>query len=342
MKLRLVIYIFGLTIVVRATARVYACCEEPVAYFTGPSAVYCGDNATFTCLSYDVDSAISSRSWSASEGTPSTGSGTTFTTKWCTTGTKYVTLTVWDSDCSAGCCPDKSDSYGRTTYVLSVEVVSVSSYNSLCVNCNFDFTATTNPEGKYTCLEWTGGGTPATGSGQTFTTRWSTTGTKTVTASCCGGSKSKQVTVAAPTNFREVSWEDLGDGTLRFEHAWDSTSGNLFDLIGCMVGEKVDYPGGDPYFWPEPWVFDHENPFTNNHEAMDGGIIDTHGPDNPTAPYCAAGFIATQVYRWRDCQENYTTLLGPISIYRIISGEGEVWRYSIIKSGGYAEIFPLP
>lgn len=196
MMLRLIICICSLTIVACATDKVYACCEDPVACFTGPWEVYCGDNATFTCTSYDYESAISSRSWSAGGGTPSTGSGTTFTTKWCTTGTKYVSLTVWDSDCSVGCCPNKSDSYGRSVNVLSVTVASVTSdKGAACAGCTITFTATTNPAGKYGCLEWSGGGTPATGSGQTFTTSWSTAGTKTVTASCCGSSISKPVTI---------------------------------------------------------------------------------------------------------------------------------------------------
>jgi len=196
MKLRLVIYIFGLTIVVCATARVYACCEEPVAYFTGPPFVYCGDEATFTCTSTDADSSISSRYWIASGGTPSTGTASTFTTKWCTAGIKLVTLTVWDSDCSVGCCPNKSDSYNRDFGVPPVAIDSVSSdKDAACAGCTITFTATTIPPDKYGCLEWSGGGTPATGSGQTFTTSWSTAGTKTVTASCCGSSKPKQVTI---------------------------------------------------------------------------------------------------------------------------------------------------
>jgi hypothetical protein len=140
-----------------------------------------------------------------------------------------------------------------------------------------------------------------------------------------------------------VRWEDLGDGRLRFYYEWDSTSGDLFDLIGCMVGEKVDYPGEeDPYVWPDPWVCSSDNPIVNNHEAIDGGLFDTHHHGDPSAPYTGASFTATQVFRYRDCQENYTTLLGPISIMRVISGEDPLWRYSIIKSGGYAEIFPLP
>lgn len=42
------------------------------------------------------------------------------------------------------------------------------------------------------------GGTPASGSGQQFATRWATPGTKTVRASCAGSSRTAQVTVTKP------------------------------------------------------------------------------------------------------------------------------------------------
>jgi hypothetical protein len=38
----------------------------------------------------------------------------------------------------------------------------------------------------------------------------------------------------------------------------------------------------------------------------------------------------------------YITLLNIGPIYRFVTGEDDLWRYSIIKSGVYAEIFPLP
>jgi hypothetical protein len=40
--------------------------------------------------------------------------------------------------------------------------------------------------------------------------------------------------------------------------------------------------------------------------------------------------------------DEYITLLDVGSIQRFVTGEGDLWRYSITKSGAYAEIFPLP
>jgi hypothetical protein len=270
-------------------------------------------------------------SWSGG-GNPTTGTGAIFSTTWDTAGTKTATASLCESSVSKD--------------VTIAEVASVTSYldiDKACVGCSITFTATTDPTGYEDDVSWSGGGNPTTGTGGTFSTTWDTTGTKTVTASCGSGSSvSKQVTIAAPTNFRETNVRDLGDGRLQFTYAWDSTSGNLWDLAGCMVGEKVDYPGGNPYVWPAPWVCSSDNPSISDVEGINGGIIDTHHHGDPTQPYSAAWFTATQVYRRTDCQGNYALLMGPISIYRIISSGGPLWRYSIIKSGAYAEIFPLP
>lgn len=46
---------------------------------------------------------------------------------------------------------------------------------------------------------WTGGGDPATGTGGSFTTKWDSSGSKTVTAACGGTSKSKTVKVVKVT-----------------------------------------------------------------------------------------------------------------------------------------------
>jgi len=48
-------------------------------------------------------------------------------------------------------------------------------------------------------VTWSGGGTPATGSGATFTTQWDTTGSKQVTASCGDSAQTATVTVVRIT-----------------------------------------------------------------------------------------------------------------------------------------------
>lgn len=157
---------------------------------------------------------------------------------------------------------------------------------------------------------------------------------------------------AVPTNMRQTYAEDLGNGVLYFEYAWDSTTGDLADLGNCSAREKVDYPGGNPYYWPSPpWVGSSPNPTILPDPPIPGtygALQDTHSPPGFTTPYQAASVTATQVYQYHCgpscCMEDgeYSTLLTIGSIQRFVTGEGELWRYSIIKSGAYAEIFPLP
>ena len=152
--------------------------------------------------------------------------------------------------------------------------------------------------------------------------------------------------------MHQVSVEDLGNGVLRFKYKWDSTTGDLADLGNCSIREKVDYPGGNPYQWPSPpWGLEIcavPNPTLAPNPPIpgtDGALQDTHGAcPNFTIPYQAASFVAMQVYQYQcSCMENWETLLGIGPIYRFVTGEeGGLWRYSIIKSGEYAEIFPLP
>jgi len=117
------------------------------------------------------------------------------------------------------------------------------------------------------------------------------------------------------------------------------------------VGEKVDYPGGDPYYWPSPpWSGSNPNPALGNMPGTWGGCTDTHGYKAFTKPYQAASFSATQIeqYHCSPCmgdvsdRSNWATLESIGSIQRFVTGEGDLWRYSIIKCGAYAEIFPLP
>jgi len=98
----------------------------------------------------------------------------------------------------------------------AIDINSVSSDKEVaCVGCDITFTVVTDPSGHESKVQWSGGGDPATGSGATFVTDWASHGTKTVTATICENDKSKQVTVAAPTNFRQDGDPcDLGAGVL--------------------------------------------------------------------------------------------------------------------------------
>jgi hypothetical protein len=160
-------------------------------------------------------------SWSGG-GSPSTGTGATFTTSWDTIGTKTVTASLCDSSVSED--------------VTIAEVASVTAdKDDACVNENITFTVTTNPAGHYDLVSWSGGGTPASQEGgQTFTTQWSTCDTQTVTATCGSSSKSKSVTIKGlapiiPSEPEVCNGEDL-----------------LFTATTCPTGfeEYVTWSGG--------------------------------------------------------------------------------------------------
>jgi len=180
---------------------------------------------------------------------------------------------------------------------------------------------------------------------------------------CCSGTccdetnceicKNDNCIRAVPTNFHQTHAEDLGNGVLYFEYGWDSTTGDVADLGNCHVGEKVDYPDGNPYYFPSPpWSGGTPNPVLGSMPATWGGCSDTQSPPPFKKPYQAASFTATQIQQYHcgpDCcmgdvsdRSNWETLLSIGSIIRVVSSDGPYWRYSITKSGEYAEIFPLP
>jgi len=120
------------------------------------------------------------------------------------------------------------------------------------------FTVTTDPPGWYYCVSWSGGGNPATQSGgQTFDTSWDSSGTKTVTASCCCGgtsSKSKQVKVIGVSSVSEDKTKACVNEDITFT-ANPSPSGPLDCInwekrykpdIASAWGSWTSVTGGDP------------------------------------------------------------------------------------------------
>jgi len=247
--------------------------------------------------------------------------------------------------CNGDCC-DKDCEACVNDQCKLIDIDSVTSNKDVaCIGCDVTFTVVTDPPGHGDKVSWSGGGTPPSQyGGSTFTTHWYTHGSKTVTASICTKSGSKQVTIAAPTNFHQVgSGVDIGNGALQFYYEWESTTGNLSDLSGCKVGEKVDYPGGNPYYWPSPpWFGSTDNPTTTDDSATIGFGWDTHSTKPFTTPYQGSSFSATQIYRYWGCPgPPYTTLMGPHSINRSVyadPGCSSGWEYKVQKTGASATV----
>lgn len=159
------------------------------------------------------------------------------------------------------------------------------------------------------------------------------------------------VTCALPTNFHQISAQDIGNGALRFNYVWGSSSGTLSDLAQCQVGEKVDYNPADLPFAspPFPAGLNPPNPETGQ-VAGDLGAFpngDVHvTPGSFVKPYSAKSITATQIYRYRcPCHNNnaWQTLIGPLNIVRSVSrNPNGSWKFTVTKSGASATINPLP
>ena len=165
-----------------------------------------------------------------------------------------------------------------------------------------------------------------------------------------GAGATVQVQCAYPVNFHQTIGRDGGGGRLLFEYEFDSSTGKLEDLTGCVVGEIVTYPGGNPFRYPSPPYAANgiANPTIIDVAAEFGFISDVHGiPGGFMKPYVTSDVNSTQIYRYKcSCRNNgnYVNLTGPITIGRHVleSDPPDVWAYYIEKSGIRALVEPLP
>jgi hypothetical protein len=154
----------------------------------------------------------------------------------------------------------------------------------------------------------------------------------------------------------QISTFTTNAGALQFKYVWGSSTGNLADLSGCVVGEIVTYPGAPlDYNWPSP-PFPHNptihpNPAVIDLAATPGFLNDNHiwyyGSQYGgfVKPYTSSSFSAYQYYRYK-CghSTDYTILAGLLTITRSVGpSTGTNWKYTITKTGGYTTgVDPLP
>jgi len=157
---------------------------------SGPPTVTAGNNATFTATgNCGTHSALS---WSGGA-TPPSGSGASFTTRWNSAGNPTITLV---------------SPVGTFTKPVTVEAGGSSGGGNPCIITGpAEIAAGTQASfgrqgncGTYSAMSWSGGGTPATGSGAGFTTRWNTSGNRTVSLTSAVGTFTKSVTVTGGLN----------------------------------------------------------------------------------------------------------------------------------------------
>ena len=128
---------------------------------------------------------------------------------------------------------------------------------------------------------------------------------------------------------------------------FDSSTGDLGDLslVGCTVGEEVDYHGRwqSPPMVPLPSGDPSTNPAPD--AIVNGGMNDTQYLP-PMRPYSVYTHVADQKYVYQcACANNNDPIpmSGPISIYRqIIQNPDGTFTYVVAKSGVASTIDPLP
>jgi hypothetical protein len=153
-----------------------------------------------------------------------------------------------------------------------------------------------------------------------------------------------------PQNFRMTNSQwDSAAGVLKIRYDWDSSTGEVADLLYCYFREFVDYPGdgvsregyeGLWYQWPAPWQNQYSrDPLVGQaHVAVPTYFEwDEHSMGSIGTPYQAADFVATQRYEYRcgQCmgENEWITLLGGIAIEREIHQVQSNWEYRIKKHG---------
>ena len=171
------------------------CVGESVTFSVTTDSVDNGGIKQFNCPDStitDFDGPVApSYSWVISgPGNSVSGNGNTVTFTPPTNGTYSCQFTATANRD----CPPPPVSFSGGSFIAAQVTSITSSESVVCVNESVTFTANGGPFpfGKPT---WTGGGSPANGSGALFTTSWPTPGTKTVTAKCLGSGLSTTIKV---------------------------------------------------------------------------------------------------------------------------------------------------
>ena len=127
----------------------------------------CTDSpVTFNATAYP-DQSAGTLTWSAPEGSPQTGDASEFTTTFSSRGDKTVSVTFTANGHSC-----------TTTVTVHVILLKIMGNPTVCMNDPATFNTVHEP-GQ---VNWTNGGDPDSGTGDQFTTKWDSTGSKSVTA----------------------------------------------------------------------------------------------------------------------------------------------------------------
>jgi len=164
------------------------------------------------------------------------GSGTSCTCSWSAPGSYWIYLIVTDAL--------RQQVVSNAVYVTiySTPTVTISGTTKGKINTNYTYTPTVSGGKTPYTYAFSGGGTPATGTGSTFTTQWSTVSFRTVSLTVTDslgqiGSASLIVTISEPEC--NTHWVFDGQDSFNF-HPSCPSDGVLYSIVKHYHQEDCD------------------------------------------------------------------------------------------------------
>jgi hypothetical protein len=161
------------------------------------------------------------------------------------------------------------------------------------------------------------------------------------------GSAQTNVYVPHPVNLVLQSFSKPGNGTLVFNYGWSSSTGNLQDLQHCLVYERLDYQGPNPFTWPSTFC-SSQNPNPEylpsaGINAANGGLMDTQATCF-AKPYSATSLPITQTLQYIcGTMNGYNNLSGQISLSRTVTQNSNgTFAFTMSAQGQSATVNPMP
>ena len=165
----------------RATVKVQAPAPTITAVGCAPATVDIGKNVACS-PTVGGTTGLTSYSWAAPDGSPSTGSGATFSTSYASDGSKNISLTV----CNGSACANQR----QTITVNAPQAPTIRSVDCspTPVETGKQVTCRVMADGTVTSQTWTAtDGNPASGTSASFTTSYATSGRKAISVQVCNG-----------------------------------------------------------------------------------------------------------------------------------------------------------
>jgi hypothetical protein len=259
-----------------------------------------------------ISGSVTGQTWSAPGGSPSFAGTNTFETSFATTGQKVITLQA----CRAGACAASqqviivSEPAAPVIDSLGCSPASVNTGGQ--VNCN------PTVQGTVTSWQWTAqDGSPASGSGQTFSATFSSAGSKTISLTACNEddctTASRAIDVNAPLYVLQVTSGQLSAGeTVTVTISVQAPSAGLGDYdIDLSYDPQVLSPQGcSDHFGGTCDIFAFDNTVsTSGHAGSSGNLAVASVTFGVAGFTCCHSNLTLSAFSLRDLNGNPITAI---------------------------------